>query len=217
MGRVTRHVVISIFLGLFLSLAATSAFADGLTPPAGYTLFASYTESASTGFVSSPIPICCELSGVSLVVASDGESAFDPFNAGFDTSDGIQFQGIDPSLVTSANSAWVAVTDTVGPIWVLPATIPGCGSENEPTCEPTGTFYINQTWTGVPSYIAIYESDGTTLSDIITGDSNGPGGVFELKFYSDSAPVVTPEPGTLALLGSGLAFAGLLRRKKAIS
>lgn len=87
--------------------------------------------------------------------------------------------------VTSANPAWLQVQSSNGPTYVLPATIPGCGSENNTTCEPTGTFYFNQTWSGVPSYIVINDADGTTLSDIIAVDSKGPGGTMELLFYSD--------------------------------
>jgi hypothetical protein len=62
---------------------------------AGYVHYADFVEDPITGFVTSPIPVCCINGGNSLnvVLASDGESAFDPFGYGFDTSDGIQFQG----------------------------------------------------------------------------------------------------------------------------
>jgi hypothetical protein len=65
--------------------------AFGLWP--GYSTYATYTESATSGATSGPQPICCQLNGVSVNVASDGEVPFDPFGAGFDTSDGIQFTG----------------------------------------------------------------------------------------------------------------------------
>lgn len=87
--------------------------------------------------------------------------------------------------VTNANPAWVSVPSSSGATFVLPASIPGCGVENSTTCEPTGTFYFNQTWSGGPSYITIYDPNGTTLSDVIAFDSNGPGGTMEVLFYSD--------------------------------
>jgi PEP-CTERM motif len=59
----------------------------------GYALYASYIEDPTTGFVSGAIPICCEVAGLSVILASDGEAPFDPFGFGFDTSDGIQFIG----------------------------------------------------------------------------------------------------------------------------
>jgi len=67
---------------------------------------------------------------------------------------------------------------------VLPSTIPNCGSENEPTCEPTGTFYFNQTWSGSASYVSFSDPAGG-ISDIITFDSLGPGGLFRVLFFSD--------------------------------
>lgn len=205
MQRIPTSLIFLLALGLF-SFGATQASADGLVP--GYIQYASYTESATAGYVTAALPACCEVSGLSVVLASDGESAFDPFGAGYDTGDGIQFTG--PFTVTSASPAWKQLPGSS--TFVLPATIPGCGSENEPTCEPTGIFDINTVWSGAPSYISMYQSDGTTLSDLILFDSKGPHGTFEIKFYSDPNLNV-PEPGTFALLGSGFALAGLLRRK----
>jgi hypothetical protein len=64
-----------------------------LANPAGYLQFADFLEDPSAGFVTGAIPVCCEVTGLSVVLASDGESGFDPFGYGFDTSDGIQFVG----------------------------------------------------------------------------------------------------------------------------
>lgn len=62
---------------------------------AGYVEYASLTEDSVNGAVGGPYSVCCIDSPnfLSVVVASDGEAPFDPFGAGFDTSDGIQFQG----------------------------------------------------------------------------------------------------------------------------
>jgi hypothetical protein len=74
-------------------------FSDPSLPPpsfyAGYIQYANFLEDPTNGFVTSPIPVCCINGGnfLNVVLASDGESFFDPFGYGFDTSDGIQFQG----------------------------------------------------------------------------------------------------------------------------
>ena len=204
MQRIPASLIFMLVLGLFLSFGASQALADDLVP--GYVQYSTYTETAGGGYVTGPLPVCCEVSGLSVNLASDGEAGFDPFGAGYDTSDGIQFTG--NYTVTLASSAWAQISPNT---FVLPAST-ACGSENEPTCESTGIFYINTIWSGVPSYISMYEPDGTTLSDLILFDSNGPGGIFEVKMYSDPSLNV-PEPGTMTLVGSGFALAGLLRRK----
>ena len=95
-------------------------------------------------------------------------------------------------VVVSTNPNWVPVASSSGPTYVLPAVIPGCGSENTTSCEPTGNFIFNQTWSGSPSVIKILDPDNTTLSDLIAFDSNGPGGLMQVNFYSDpSLPVAS--------------------------
>jgi hypothetical protein len=99
----------------------------------------------------------------------------------------------------NASPEWVPVdTGANTATWVLPASIPGCGSENEPTCEPTGIFYGDFTWSGAPSYISMTDDSG--ISDIITFDSGGPGGVFRVQFYSD------PNPGCCTIPGGYIEF-----------
>jgi len=97
--------------------------------------------------------------------------------------------------IISVDPNWVQVTapGSSTATWVLPASIPGCGSENETSCEPTGTFYGNVAWSGIPSYISITDPSGG-LSDIITFDSLGPGGVFRVLFYSDPNPGASVVP-----------------------
>jgi len=95
--------------------------------------------------------------------------------------------------ITSASPAWVLVATPGAATWVLPADLNafGCGAENEPICEPTGVFYGDTAWSGIPSYISMTDPDGS-FGDIITFDSLGPGGVFRVQFYSD------PNPGAFA-------------------
>ena len=97
--------------------------------------------------------------------------------------------------IISVDPNWVQVTSpgSSTATFVLPASIPGCGSENETSCEPTGTFYGNTAWAGIPSYISITDPSGG-LSDIITFDSLGPGGVFRVLFYSDPNPGASVVP-----------------------
>ena len=91
-----------------------------------------------------------------------------------------------PIVLHSGSPAWQLVPGA-GATWVLPASIPGCGSENEPSCEPTGVWYGNTAWSGAPSKITMTESTGGG-SDVILFDSGGPHGDFRVRFYSDPNP-----------------------------
>jgi len=88
--------------------------------------------------------------------------------------------------VYNLNPAWVPVANPGGPTYVLPANLSssGCGAENETSCEPAGAWFFNQSWTGSPSYITFTEATGAP-SDVITFDSNGPGGTLLIQFFSD--------------------------------
>jgi hypothetical protein len=166
------------------------------------------TEDPVNGFVG-PLPITGNPGGT-ITVASDGESAFDPFGAGFDTSDGIQ--GIlnwvpDPGHANAfLPGFWTQLLDPTGAptgTWVLPAVTPG-GSENEPQYEPIagwflpGFIFLNLPPSGV-LHMDILQSDGS-WSDTISASNGGPNGSALLTFASD--PI--PEPSSLALLGIGL-------------
>lgn len=62
---------------------------------AGYVHYTDILETDTAGGIGGPFPVCCILNGnfLNVLLASDGEAPFDPFGYGFDTSDGIQFQG----------------------------------------------------------------------------------------------------------------------------
>ncbi|MBV8105578.1 MAG: PEPxxWA-CTERM sorting domain-containing protein [Hyphomicrobiales bacterium] len=92
-----------------------------------------------------------------------------------------------PIVLHNATPAYWQLVPGAGATWVLPATIPGCGSENGTTCEPTGIWYGNTAWSGVPSKITMTENTGGP-SDVILFDSGGPNGDFRVRFYSDPNP-----------------------------
>jgi hypothetical protein len=154
--------------------------------------------------------------GTSYLVASDGEASFDPFGAGFDTSDGINFSGVPFVWDQAADSIWTSLGNQT---WVLPANLSGigCGVENGTTCEPTGHFISPSAWNplALGQYL-ILEADGSVSDRIVL--SNNADGTADLKFYSDPNPGVTgvPEPAMWTIMLTGFFGLGsMLRRRKA--
>jgi len=156
-----------------------------------------------------------------IFVASDGEATFVPFGlvGVSDVSDAIEFQ--------AGPGAWVASTPGTGAfapgfwteqvvgnfdVWYLPATIPGCGAENEPTCEPIATWnFSGGPWAaGTSTSDQILESDGTQ-SDLLNALNNGPTGGATITFNS-----AIPEPSSVLLLVSVLGMLALIvsRRRR---
>ena len=140
------------------------------------------------------------------VVASDGESAFRPFQVSFDVSDGIRLDNAF-GWVQAADSQWTQI-DAV--TWVIPAANPGpgCGPENNNICEMVGHFISATAWN--PAFIGtwVIGQAGGGISDVITTFNTANGA--ELTFQSD--PV--PEPSEWALMAMGLAVIGLTMKRR---
>lgn len=168
------------------------------------------TEDPGTGCIAD-IPTASP----TLTVASDSEGGFDPFLAGFDTSDGIQLNENwvpDPAFAASFGPfGWQLIPGTF--TWVLPADLGPCLSENETICEPVGKWYIpGATWNAAtPDTLLMLEGDGS-VSDIILVNYTGPGGSAAITFMSD--PFATPEPATMTMLGLGLVGVGIASRRR---
>jgi hypothetical protein len=197
-------------------MAALVTFAAGAAQATNFGPGVTYTEVASpgyTGFVLDNIPTA----DPPIKLASDLEVPFDPFGAGYDTSDGIQFYAADlwtpyTDLTPLAFSPgfWKLLPDGIS--WVLPAVTPA-GSENEPAFEPAAAWYFTNKgqWVdGTPAFVKFLEPDGS-FSDLITLNNNGPDGAAVIIFQSDPVPI----PPAMWLFGSGLlGLAGLRRFRK---
>lgn len=187
-------------------LLASAAFAVSLVgaaaASAGTTVIG---DEGSGNFVGSLLESA--FPGTLYIVASDGESAFDPFHAGYDTSDGLNFSGVGFVWDQAADSHWTALGSQT---WVLPASTP-CGVENEPHCEPVGHFISPSAWSpGAIGTWLILESAGGPISDIIVTYNSAFGA--ELKFYSD--PIPEPSIWAMAMVGFFTVGATIRRRKE---
>jgi hypothetical protein len=196
-------------------MAALVTFAAGAAQATNFAPGVTYTEVASpgyTGFVLDNIPTAAP----PIKLASDLEVSFDPFGAGYDTSDGIQFYAAGLWTPYTALTPlgfspgfWTLLPD--GKTWVLPAVTPA-GIENEPAFEPAAAWYFNngQWQDGTPAFVKFLEPNGS-FSDLITLSNNGPGGAAMILFQSDPVPI----PPAILLFGSGLlGLAGLRRFRK---
>lgn len=149
--------------------------------------------------------------GSGYTVASDGEASFDPFGAGFDVSDGLNFSTIGAQWLQAPGSIWTSIGFQT---WVLPADLTGigCGKENATTCEPVGHFISNLPWSsGVIGTWLILEGPSGPISDeIVLFNKRGQA---NLLFYSDPS-LPAPEPATIAVLGVGLLGLAVIRRRR---
>jgi len=169
------------------------------------------TEDPVTGFVG---PYIAGFPAYS--VASDGESPFDPFGAGFDTTDGITFASgfrwAPGDATTAAN--WVPVVDPTGAsdIWVLPAV-----DENEPGFAEAPGYFISPTpWNESVVVLGTYlilEQDGSISDQLVLSNVLIDGVLFATARFS-SDPFVVPEPSTLAVFGFGAAALAALRLRR---
>ena len=105
-------------------------------------------------------------------------------------------------VVSSSSPAWKLLPNSIGNggagTWGLPANLTsiGCGTENEPTCEPTGIFNVNDTFAGGLGFFVLTDANGQ-IGDVI-GIAN-VGGQGQIMFWSD--PTL---PQSLTALGTAL-------------
>ena len=203
----TSSIVTAAALGAALMFTASSASSASLAQ-------SSHSILAPSQGITVVFPLCTETSGggclqplsidPNTTAASDGESAFDPFGFGSDTSDGI-----------ALDSKWVAVST---PGWV---NIPGTNTYVVPSCDANGVCENGPVFEGVGHWSApgftligadlvLYNiSEGNGLSDQIAifNDANG---VAQLTFNSS-----VPEPATWAMMLVGFGGLGALARRRA--
>jgi hypothetical protein len=189
---------------------AAGALAFGLVGAAGANASTHWigSEDSVNGFVGNLFDGV--FPGSPYTVASDGESTFDPFGAGYDTSDGLNFSAVPHVWRQAGDSNW---NDLGNQTWVLPANLGACGNENEPRCEPIGHFVSPDPWvTAAIGRWKIADANGA-FSDLIITFNTAAGA--ELRFISDPG---VPEPSTWAMMLVGIGGLGaMLRRRKAVA
>ena len=118
--------------------------------------------------------------------------------AGFDT--GFSF------FYTSSTAATIEVWSGVNGTGALLGTLNLIAQHTANGCtgDPSGTFC---NWTAVGVAFA-----GTAMSVVFAGTANQTG-FDDITLFSDTPGRAVPEPGTLALLGLGLAGLGMSRRR----
>ncbi len=191
---------------LLASAAVAACLVGASAATAGTTIIGVEGPNGFVGnFLESAFP------GTQYIVASDGEGGFDPFGAGYDTSDGLNFSNVGFIWNQAADSTWNSLGNQT---WVLPANLGPCGQENEPVCEPVGHFISPSSWNPAALGTWVILEPGGAISDIIVTYNTANGG--ELKFYSDPS---IPEPSTWALVLIGFVGIGatLRGRHKALS
>ena len=187
-------------------LIGAGALLTGLVatvPAMAFTGIVYYTEDIVSGIV-----VDYPTSSPAIVLASDGEARpFDPFGAGYDTSDGIQ---LNSNWTQIAGNSWVNIGNDT---YVIPACVGGT-CENGPVPEDVGIWLFPGAAWGpqTPGAVYLMEWDGTT-SDIIKvwNDSHG-------AWISFNSSVPEPSTWAMMLLGfAGLGFAGYRVRARAFA
>jgi hypothetical protein len=142
-------------------------------------------------------------------VASDGEAAFDPFGAGHDTSDGLNFSSVGFTWLQADDSHWESLGNQT---WDLPADLGPCGVENNVICEPVGHFISpGAPWNpGFTGTWLILDSNGALSDKIVTFNTNVGA---ELRFFSDPTFSI-PEPSTWAMMLIGFFGLGTMVRSR---
>ena len=167
-------------------------------------------EDPATGFVGT-IPT----SVTPVIVASDGESAFHPFQLGFDVSDAISLSANwapDPAYAAAFGAdGWQQAPGTF--VWYLPACIPGAVCENGDVFEPIGKwdFTPGTGWSADAQNILLTDSDGS-FSDFIGIANDGVNGTGATVTFQSGGAV--PEPATWAMMLLGFGAIGFTMRRR---
>ena len=118
--------------------------------------------------------------------------------------------GTDAGDVLLANSIDAVLLDTAGDI-ITTYTLPGNGGGDfSLNLDPNGTDF----WTGDFATGTMWEvniATGAIDSSFLTC---GSGCLYGVSVFGERTVVNTPEPASLALIGSGLIGLGLIRRRK---
>jgi PEP-CTERM motif len=188
------------------SAALAAVLALGVSTSASAFGIERVVEDATLGFVGA-IPT----SAPPIIVGSDGEAAFDPFGAGFDTTDGIVLNADwapDPAFAAAFGPGlWTELPGTN--TWVLPACIDGV-CENGFVKEPIAKwdFLPGGQWGRGTLSIAMFDPDGT-FSDFVGVANDGPNGGATITFSSG-----VPEPAAWTMMLIGFAGIGYAARRR---
>ena len=166
-------------------------------------------EDSATGYVGA-IPT----SSPAIMVGSDGESPFDPFGAGFDTSDGIQLNSNwapDPAYAAAfGKNGWQQLPGTF--TWVLPACDANGVCENGNVFEPIAKWDYLPGGGWAPGTLSVYMLEaGGGLSDTVIVANDGVNGVGATITFNSNA---VPEPATWAMMLVGFAGIGYAARRR---